>query len=270
MEINMKIIEPRPKLPKILYKYRDIDNQDHFQMLQDQSIFLSSARRFNDPFDCKIPLEYLNLADDEKLQRDFARKIIMMHGTDDIKAKIDEHIENFINKGILNDKEHLRKMEADDLNKLDEDFGVFCLSALPDNLLLWSHYANCHKGICIGFNARKLNQTCSFSAVGPVTYFTEYPNMCVLRDNDDLFYNQLFNKSFDWFYEKEFRMIKIGSADIKIKFSTEIIEEIYIGCMTSVENELLVKQIKAEMYPNARLFKMQKSSKGYFLEREEI
>jgi hypothetical protein len=49
-----------------------------------------------------------------------------------------------------------------------------------------------------------------------------------------------------------------------------IIKEIYIGSMISDENELFVKQIKSDIYPEARLFKMHKSRKGYFLEREEI
>jgi hypothetical protein len=68
----------RPPLPEILYKYRDIGNPNHLQTLTEQTIFLSSAYRFNDPFDCKIPLGYQSVADDEELQRKFARKIGQM------------------------------------------------------------------------------------------------------------------------------------------------------------------------------------------------
>ncbi|MGZ4098420.1 MAG: DUF2971 domain-containing protein, partial [Bacteroidia bacterium] len=132
----------------------------------------------------------------------------------------------------------------------------------------WSHYSASHKGICIGFNAKKLYNTGEFSACGPVTYFTMYPNMSVLRDNEDLFYNQLFNKSADWRYEKEYRYVKIGGKDSKVKFPASIIEEIYLGCMATPKQIAFVKRITKKNYPNAKLYKCLKSKKGYFLDRE--
>ena len=30
--------------------------------------------------------------------------------------------------------------------------GVLCLSACDNSILMWSHYADEHKGFCIGFN----------------------------------------------------------------------------------------------------------------------
>jgi hypothetical protein len=26
--------------------------------------------------------------------------------------------------------------------------GVMCISEVPDDILMWSHYADCHKGVC--------------------------------------------------------------------------------------------------------------------------
>ena len=31
------------------------------------------------------------------------------------------------------------------------NFGAFSMSQLKDNILMWSHYANQHKGFCIEF-----------------------------------------------------------------------------------------------------------------------
>jgi len=40
--------------------------------------------------------------------------------------------------------------------------------------------------------------------------------------------------------------------------------------MISKKNEEFIKQIRKEKYPKARLYRLKKSKKGYFLEREEI
>ena len=268
-EINWKINEQTPPVPKLLFKYRDISNELHLETLTELTIFLSSAHKFNDPFDCKIPLEYLQLATDEELRRNFARKLIMMHGNEKEKNNLEEGVEKFMAKKHLTNKEELLQLEENDKKKLN-DFGIYSVSAISNNLLLWSHYANSHKGICIGFNAKKLYDNCKFDSLGPVTYFDKYPNMSVLRDNEDLYYNQLYNKSLDWYYEKEFRYVKINAASTKLKFNPDIVEEIYIGCMASEESINTIKQLREKKYSAARLFICKKSRNGYYLERDEI
>jgi hypothetical protein len=258
----------RPPLPKILYKYRDINNSNHLEILKKQTIFLSSVSGFNDPFDCKIPLDFQSMTNNRELQRKFVRKLAEMYHPK--KDEIEMVVEKIMQKGPLNSREHWIKQEADDLERLQNSFGIFCLSQEPDNILLWSHYSNCHTGVCIGFNAKKLYDILKFSAVGPVTYFAQYPNLSVLRDNEDLFYNQVYNKSIDWYYEKEWRYIKFDAIDAKLKFPTEIVEEIYLGCMIADENETMVRKIRGRQFSKAKLFKFKKSKVSYSLEREEV
>ena len=56
---------------------------------------------------------------------------------------------------------------------LDVSFGVLCLSERPDDILLWSHYGNCHSGLCLEFDAAGYPDT--FPRLRPVTYQEEYP-----------------------------------------------------------------------------------------------
>lgn len=268
-EINWKIYEPPTPSPKLLFKYRDLGNELHLQTLTESTIFLPSATRFNDPFDCKIPLEYLKLETDEKLRRNYARKLIMMYGNEQEKNKIEDHVESFMAKKYMTNREELLRLEERDIKRLSE-FGIYSVSIVPNNLLLWSHYANSHTGICIGFNTKKLFNNCNFSSLGPVTYFDKYPNMSLLRDNEDLYYNQIYNKSIDWRHELEFRYVKIKGADTKVKFTPDTIEEIYIGCMASLESISLIEQLRKNTFPHVKLYKCKQSRNGYFLEREEI
>jgi len=45
----------------------------------------------------------------------------------------------------------MRRLEEDQFRKaLLEDYLMFCLSRRNNNTLMWSHYAECHKGIVLG------------------------------------------------------------------------------------------------------------------------
>jgi hypothetical protein len=51
----------------------------------------------------------------------------------------------------LNKKSHRRALEG--LRQtLSRDTGLLCFSESWDHLLMWSHYANKHQGICLGFD----------------------------------------------------------------------------------------------------------------------
>ena len=41
------------------------------------------------------------------------------------------------------------------LKKTFQNWGVYCLCEKPDNLLMWSHYASAHQGICLQFDIKK-------------------------------------------------------------------------------------------------------------------
>lgn len=55
--------------------------------------------------------------------------------------------------------------------------GIYCFTKSEDNILMWSHYANEHKGICLEFDhsdpdlftAAKVNYCCDYPKVN---YFT--------------------------------------------------------------------------------------------------
>ncbi len=56
---------------------------------------------------------------------------------------------------------------------LDESFGVLCLSERPDDILLWSHYGDSHRGVCFEFDVAAHPDV--FPRLRPVKYQTPYP-----------------------------------------------------------------------------------------------
>lgn len=54
---------------KIVYKYRSWNNPFHKKVLLHNELFLSSPRFFDDPFDCRIPLDISALDSEEKKRK---------------------------------------------------------------------------------------------------------------------------------------------------------------------------------------------------------
>ena len=91
-------------------------------------------------------------------------------------------------------------------DQIAAQFGVLCFSRHWHNPVLWSHYADKHRGICLGFDIAR-------RGVKPVTYQSERPRLRFppsRLDADQL----LYTKFLDWQHEEEWRSwIQIDDSD---------------------------------------------------------
>lgn len=115
--------------------------------------------------------------------------------------------------------------KTDFLKEQEEQFpmfnntGIMSFSKSEDNILMWSHYADCHKGMKLGFDASHeffCNSKPYDSYTGrlhQIEYTTNRPNNIV--DNPQ----ELFTtKAIDWKYENEYRLIlDISCSDVSYK-----------------------------------------------------
>jgi hypothetical protein len=106
---------------------------------------------------------------------------------------------------------------------------VFCTTRSDDNIFMWSHYGDSHKGMCTGYLQNEILSTiASDTSVGICLYGkVEYPptrpvfritlkellfvttNLAYFRFN----IQNLFSKYRDWDYEKEYRFILVPTND---------------------------------------------------------
>ncbi len=92
----------------------------------------------------------------------------------------------------------------------DQRFGVLSLTETPDNLLMWSHYGDNHKGVVLGFDETHpfflgAEIVAGLSRLNRVEYNQRRPVLSVTtRDNPKIF----LRKSTEWAYEKEWRLIR--------------------------------------------------------------
>lgn len=214
-------------IPKTLYKYRTTSAQ-HLDILFKRQIFFSSADKFNDPFDCFIPIRFDLLTEDE-----FDEMSISIICKYSLLSKV-EATSHYFQK-VKGDPKFRQYSNRDEmmqwqLENLRKKVTVFCLSKENDNILLWSHYSANHTGICIGFDRDFLYYNTGAS-VGKVEYLDDYLTLKPTPVQEPTHIFQVLTKAKKWEYEMEYRFVYWENKfvfDIEPKSITELI----FGCMT--------------------------------------
>ena len=103
--------------------------------------------------------------------------------------------------------------ESKVFKSLDKYFGLLALSKRWDSILMWSHYSSNHTGFSIGFYTDKLWQTGLFGKAANVSYDERFPEIKpkIVKspgESGEQFFKMTFQKSKDWTYEEEFRLVK--------------------------------------------------------------
>lgn len=112
-------------------------------------------------------------------------------------ARIMELNDTFEFLGVdLSDRD-FRKVIKKTKKELSQTHGLLCFSKTWKNPILWSHYADKHKGLCLGFDMSHIPPT-------KVEYVrTRFQKPDVL---DEIFMKKLlFTKFIHWKYEEEYR-----------------------------------------------------------------
>ena len=121
------------------------------------------------------------------------------------------------------------------------NLGLLCFSKCWRNPVLWSHYAEEHKGICLGFDVPE-------SCLHEVKYVPERLQFEQLIPDDGQLQHLLRTKFKDWRYEAEYRRIVLlcetGEADHLHfwPFGSDLqLRELVLGARCKVQKEHLEK-----------------------------
>lgn len=241
------------------YLYRHQSFVEHYiKGIADSTLYFSSPQNFNDPFD-----SYFSLA--EQPDRSFHDKIL---SNLDIKGNPAQKILHrkksrfLLEQSFKEDsffEEHFKKI------------GVICLNHNPLNILMWSHYADNHKGFLLEFRFPKNEQLLIKLDVLPVPVkYAEHFTKGKL-DNFDVIqtYEMLYTKAMDWEYEKEFRMILNAFQSIDDKqriynYPQEWLCSIILGCKADFSN-VKIKGILKDKTNIVSIYRAQKLPNSFGL-----
>ena len=229
-----------------LYKYVSIERLD---ILQSGYIRFTQPLAFNDPFEF-FPY-YKSIA-----PREAVEEIINKYGYNDqnleqmVFDSVQKRLQAFprvyipsslvkdtVNKWISANQHMVPEMVFNFFEMKDEFreycidlikdtfnniYGILCLSEDPNNILMWSHYANNHNGFVIQFNDHhpffsKCNSKNHLSSkIQKVRYSKIRPQITIYNpelskeENMEVWAKNIFwVKNIDWLYEHEWRMVKV-------------------------------------------------------------
>lgn len=187
--------------PASLYKFYG-DTSLNLTTIRNNRMWYSAPYHFNDVFDCDVFIDREKILDSALQLASEGRKVrryspMWKH----IKSSLDQPIKAF--ESVF--------------QKLKQNTGIACLTESCDSLLMWAHYANNHKGMCVEYALSAITNQLHFTPL-PVIYSDEKtkfsPNDLnyISKDAEKLLTESLTSKSTEWSYENEWRIIRDDKA----------------------------------------------------------
>lgn len=302
-----------------IYKY--LNFQDGLKTLSNNSVLLNNPINYNDPFDCvikpskkdedecyKIILRYYlfkefsNIALEKKVKIPFCllwvrwlmkifkkmvKKVPYYDGmpmfdsiSDLIIEKYSETNEEFkqtLTTNQIKFSKEIRNM----IDEIKEMLLVSCFSKKYDSILMWSHYGDKHRGLCIEFEvdsddfkeviyAKKRKQI-DLKTITAVVLGYDFIGEKVSKDNKKILKEiskLLFTKYKDWKYESELRVVhsikdcdgeNIFKKDERYFLKMPKINKVYVGCKANDDDLNNLKQD----FPNVEIVVLKDSEKEF-------
>ena len=160
----------------------------------------------------------------------------------------------------------LQIKELPEIKDMINKIKICSLSSEYDNFLMWSHYANEHKGICIAYDISKIkeyNKTILKKVIytKKIQIYKPYNHIfenLILNNEEKNFISLFYLKHKNWKYEKEYRIITYEDYD----FINLPIKAIYFGMNADINHINLVKNFIKDK--NIELYKMKPNENNLF------
>jgi hypothetical protein len=235
-----------------LYKYCDQRGVDILRMLR---LKVTPPNKFNDIFEftpTSVGADPVKWAEAKEIPQ-FAPQI---QGRLAAKGKIfqgsEEEFRDFVEREakepVLASCDQIREMCRGILDHISKTNGLICFSKRKNNLLMWSHYAESHKGMVIGFdvppNLKTLEADYQLRRL-PWRLSKDSTPQQFLQETENL----VRRKSCHWRYEREARLLWSladcerdidcnGALQYFKKITPETIKEVILGYRCDVNSAI--------------------------------
>ena len=238
---------------KTIFKYHKV-NKFLYDVLVNNELWFSDPFSFNDPFDCNITIDANNTP--EQIKRYY--KVANWEKSKDTDIEIQKLI-----KTNFKDKIAFKKKINAISKRAIGDLGLACFTESKDNLLMWAHYTEEHKGVVLEFDYKK--DTTFFKPLKKVVYVKQYPVYNYFNKKNKVVEQLMLRKSDHWNYEKEIRLLKHKTGNDK--FEPQSLVGIYFGVRTSQKQIETIKNLidENEKYRHVKVYKALLNDTAYKL-----
>lgn len=272
-----------------MFKYLPPERTD---VLADNLICFNNPLNFNDPFEFNVSFDLSTLVStlhteilSSNLEESLADSDLVFFKSlpkSQQNAASKEFRKN-IELSLYKNKEKYLNLATSAFKEFNDNFikitRVLSLTETPNNILMWGHYSQSHRGFVIEFDRgnhffnQKRSETDEYGFLRKVNYQKELPL------NNPYSAGQIshfLTKSLDWEYECEWRMLLTSTnSDKKIKvddkvfdlyhFPANAIKNIILGCNCSetlkVEIENIIKSRRD--YSHVNILQASRSTKHF-------
>ena len=187
---------------------------------------------------------------------DFARANGIVEDTDEIGLTVllSQKINPMLAGASEDVQSYIDNMEKQICDKTSNLFLIGCLCTDYKNRLMWSHYADSHKGFCIEYDYSQINEETLKKLPMPIIYTSKRPLIPWkpvfdntpenIRDACNEMMLGLLTKDDAWKYENEWRILINASENSELAMPK--ISCVYLGASIEKENKLKILNIARE------------------------
>jgi len=223
----------------LLYRYQTFSAYDEQkkgwvkQIFVEYKLFFPCRRLFNDPFDCVVP----NLLEiPGTVIKRYFEKFVERHfpGASDAEkvGRLSKLMSVIALEGVRRDLQ----------NDIDQA-GVLSFSKLRDDILMWAHYGDKHRGLCLEFDG---SPNCIFFGEAQRVMYSDYTPLPLDEDLEKQMERVILTKSRHWTYEQEYRIIRPGQACRSLEYPKELLTGVIFGYMMPGHLRQMIKHWVAE------------------------
>lgn len=287
---------------EIFYKYMSAATAR--LVLANQTLRWSTPGMLNDPFDMQFDLQY-------EVDREAVRKLALDKLWEGYNGA-PFNTQNPVGIGLSFIRIHRlglsrEQFETDFAAAIQESLGILqkslpevntqtrqqlsvskilCLTEVPDNPVMWTHYADVHRGVVLRF--RDYPQYDSpFRMAEPVQYVAKTPALVdeeFLSDmlagrasfsSNELLSRLVYTKSAEWAYEREWRLYSGNgrNRDAKfedLKFGSFELDAVLFGLNTSGDDVAELSELARDLYPRAEILRAARKQRAIGMTFEKM
>lgn len=247
--------------PLHLYKYRpfDVANLRSVDMVRQilvhNQVWMAAPSRLNDPKDMRFTVQMNN---DLQARQAWMRRNQQLLDTLGLPPEQRRIVTHQLLHGSF-DEQMIAEFQKATLDAM----GVFSASRDPRNELIWTHYADEHRGICIQFATF---QDELFLLAKRVAYGKEFPKLLLPAPDGQALQEHYLIKSAAWSYENEWRVVvPLNSCAIALRPAT--VSGIIIGSRAHPSTidalDALLTERREANYPPVRIYNASTQNSGY-------
>lgn len=217
-----------------IYKYVDFNGLEC--ILKNRTLRFKHPQDFNDPF------EFHDCLVDRRLSISHLKEIHKKLDKNLTKKRLNLHIKIF-----KSENRDFQEIQYKLFETRKATTRVCCFSEINDNLLMWAHYADEHKGACIEFSAESLKSNYrKDSMLCKVNYSTRICSKNISKYREKAILHWISTKGRAWNYEREIRII-LGSDPVEFQeFDFHAIKQIIFGCRVSEDEKNKIENLILE------------------------